>query len=143
MIETVSEWTRHANLRFKVVRSGDAELRVDFGDAGSWSYLGKDSLATPKDEATINLGAMTGKTPDSVLRPVVLHEFGHALGMKGHSDDKKDIMYFQMQEKRRQIPVPIIPMPLFWKSLVKNPSPRDLNTLIRLYNTAGYIAPLH
>ena len=81
VIETASEWTRYANLHFKVVRSGDTELRVDFGDAGSWSYLGKDSLVTPKKDATINLGELTGKTPDSVLRPVVLHEFGHALGL--------------------------------------------------------------
>jgi len=39
-----------------------------------------------------------------------------------------------------------VPMPVtkfIWKSLVKDPSPRDINTQIRLYNTAGYIAPLH
>lgn len=77
------------------------------------------------------------------MQAIMLHEFGHALGMKGHSDTKKDIMYWQMQEKFRQIPAPILPLPIFWKSLVKNPSQRDLNTLIRLYNTAGYIAPLH
>lgn len=77
------------------------------------------------------------------MRAIMLHEFGHALGMKGHSDTKKDIMYFQMQERNRRIPAPMIPLPLFWKSLVKNPSQRDLNTLIRLYNAAGYIAPLH
>ena len=77
------------------------------------------------------------------MRAIMLHEFGHALGMKGHSDDKKDIMFFQIQEKRRQITAPMIPLPIFWKSLPKSPSQRDINTLIRLYNTAGYIAPLH
>ena len=77
------------------------------------------------------------------MRAIMLHEFGHALGIKGHSDSKKDIMYFQMQEKYRRLPVPMPVTQLFWKTLVKNPSQRDINTLIRLYNTAGYIAPLH
>jgi predicted Zn-dependent protease len=77
------------------------------------------------------------------MRAIMLHEFGHALGIKGHSDSKKDIMYFQMQEKYRRIPVPMPVTHLYWKSLVKNPSQRDINTLIRLYNSAGYIAPLH
>ena len=52
-------------------------------------------------------------------------------------------MYLQMQEKCRRVPVPMPVTQLFWKSLVKNPSQRDINTLIRLYNSAGYIAPLH
>jgi predicted Zn-dependent protease len=77
------------------------------------------------------------------MRAIMLHEFGHALGMKGHSDSKKDIMYFQIQQGHFRLNGPTIPLPIFWKSLVKNPSQRDLNTLIRLYNTAGYIAPLH
>jgi len=71
------------------------------------------------------------------MRAIVGHEMGHALGIKGHSDNPKDIMYWQMQEKRYQVPGPIINSPLFWRSLVKQPSQRDVNTLIRLYNFAG------
>jgi predicted Zn-dependent protease len=70
------------------------------------------------------------------MRAIITHEMGHALGIKGHCDNPKDIMYWQMQEKSRQIHVPG-PFPLFWKSLVKNPSQRDINPLIRLYNAAG------
>lgn len=76
------------------------------------------------------------------MRAIMLHEFGHVLGIKGHSDSNKDIMFWQMQEKFRQIPTPILPLPFFWRSLVKQPSQRDMNTLIRLYNSAGYLAPL-
>lgn len=71
------------------------------------------------------------------MRAIITHEMGHALGIKGHSDSKKDIMYWQMQDRKTQIPIPNYPFPVFWKSLVKNPSQRDLNTLIRLYNSAG------
>ncbi|MBZ5513691.1 MAG: tetratricopeptide repeat protein [Acidobacteriia bacterium] len=71
------------------------------------------------------------------MRAIMSHEIGHALGIKGHSESKGDIMYWQVQESIRQIGTPRIPLPLFWRSLVKQPSQRDINTLIRLYNTAG------
>lgn len=71
------------------------------------------------------------------MRAIVSHEFGHALGIKGHSENKGDIMYWHVQEKIRQIGPPGLPLPLFWKSLVKQPSQRDINSLIRLYNSPG------
>ncbi len=73
------------------------------------------------------------------MRAIVLHELGHALGIKGHSKSKGDIMYAYVQERTRQINVPMIPHPLFWRTLVDRPSQRDLNTLIHLYNSAGTI----
>ena len=76
------------------------------------------------------------------MRAIILHEMGHALGIKGHSESKGDIMYWQMQEKTRQVYVPTVPSPVFWKSLVSKPSQRDLNTLIRLCNTAGVVVRL-
>jgi len=75
------------------------------------------------------------------MRAIICHEFGHALGIKGHSDSKKDIMYDTIQEKSRQLRAPSgAPLPIFWRSLVKDPSQRDINTLIRLYKSAGSIA---
>jgi|SRR5208282_382823 len=71
------------------------------------------------------------------MRAIVLHELGHALGIRGHSLSKGDIMYWQVQEKTHRARVPGIYYPFVWKSLVSKPSQRDLNTLIRLYNTPG------
>lgn len=71
------------------------------------------------------------------MRAIIVHEMGHALGIKGHSPRAKDIMYWQMQEKYHQIAAPGIPLPIYWKSLVKQPSQCDLNTLIRIYNSPG------
>jgi predicted Zn-dependent protease len=76
------------------------------------------------------------------MRAIVLHEMGHALGIRGHSSSKGDIMYFQVQEKNRQVRVPGVYYPFVWKSLVSKPSQRDLNTLIRLYNTPGVVIRL-
>lgn len=70
------------------------------------------------------------------MRALVTHELGHALGIKGHSDSKKDIMFFQMQRKVYRTNLGSFPIPL-WKTLVKQPSQRDINTLIRLYNHPG------
>ena len=76
------------------------------------------------------------------MRAITLHELGHALGIKGHSDSKGDIMFWQMQEKSHQVRVPGVYYPYAWKSLVSKPSQRDLNTLIRLYNTPGVVERL-
>lgn len=71
------------------------------------------------------------------MRAVIAHEMGHALGIKGHSDSKKDLMFWQSQEKTRRYSISGIPLPIVWRALVKQPSQRDINTLIRLYNHAG------
>ena len=76
------------------------------------------------------------------MRAIVLHELGHALGIRGHSDSKGDIMYWQVQEKSHQVRVPGVYYPFAWKTLVSKPSQRDLNTLIRLYNTPGAVVRL-
>lgn len=79
--EAALEWTRYANLHFEFVSEGDSELRISFEQGGSWSYVGTDSLTTPQDKPTINLGWLTAKTTDEEIRRVVIHEFGHTLGL--------------------------------------------------------------
>lgn len=68
------EWTQHANLIFEFNDAPDAEIRIAFDpSAGSWSYLGTDCQSIPRDQPTMNLGWLD--------RAVVLHEFGHAIGL--------------------------------------------------------------
>jgi hypothetical protein len=78
------EWTgtEMANLTLTFVFDGDAEVRVAFepGD-GSWSYLGTMAQQIPVTERTMNFGWLTPASPDDEVRRVVLHEFGHALGL--------------------------------------------------------------
>ena len=78
------EWTGSsmANLSLQFVDEGDADIRIAFqqGD-GSWSYLGTMCQQIPADEPTMNYGWLEPDSTDDELRRVVLHEFGHALGL--------------------------------------------------------------
>ena len=119
------------------------EISVSAGGHGGETYewvdfrrLGNEMTGRRIAVIRINLEYPWSKKE---MRAIVLHELGHALGIKGHSKSKGDIMYASMQETSRQIPVPMIPYPLFWRTLVDKPSQRDINTLIHLYNSAGTI----
>jgi len=71
----------------------DAHIRIDFQPGkGSWSHLGKHSKKVPRDRATMNLGWMTLALAEDKARAVVLHEFGHALGLiHEHMNPEKPI----------------------------------------------------
>ncbi|KAK4464982.1 hypothetical protein QBC42DRAFT_195855 [Cladorrhinum samala] len=78
-----SLWTEHANLSFKWVDSGDADIRVNInGDGSSWSYVGTDNLAhkAPKFRQTMNFGWLKDSSSEDEFARVITHEFGHALG---------------------------------------------------------------
>jgi hypothetical protein len=67
------KWSEHANLKLEFGNAVDAEIRIAFGDDGAWSYIGTDCLEIPRDQPTMNLGWQD--------ESVVLHEFGHAIGL--------------------------------------------------------------
>ena len=72
-----------AQLTFEWVEDdADADIRVAFLDGdGSWSYLGIQCRDIPADQPTMNYGWIDANSPDDELQRVVLHEFGHALGL--------------------------------------------------------------
>jgi hypothetical protein len=78
-------WQQYANIKFKFVASGDAQIRIAFMPGqGSWSAIGTDSLVTsyfPKYQPTMNFGWLESGTADQEWERVVVHEFGHALGL--------------------------------------------------------------
>lgn len=76
------EWTRLANLTLDFRNSGPTDIRIAFLQGnGSWSYLGKMCRRISEPKPTMNYGWLTPTSSDDELRRVVLHEFGHALGL--------------------------------------------------------------
>jgi hypothetical protein len=59
-----------------------ADVRISFQPGiGSFSKLGRYAQAVDRTQRTMNLGWMSMALPEAEARAVVLHEFGHALGL--------------------------------------------------------------
>lgn len=80
-------WDNNKKIRLKFIpydgtTSGNVtDIRVVFRPGGSSSYLGSDALRVHKDSPTVYFGWITETAGEDVIRQVVLHEFGHVLGL--------------------------------------------------------------
>jgi hypothetical protein len=64
-------------ISFKEVTDRDAaDIRIDFKNDGSWSYIGRMIRTIPKSEPTMNIGWDISSDIDTGV-----HEIGHTLGM--------------------------------------------------------------
>lgn len=61
-------------------RARTAHVRVSFQCSGHWSFVGRDARHAAEGKATMNI--MLSSQPWEEWRRVVLHEFGHALGLR-------------------------------------------------------------
>jgi hypothetical protein len=74
-------WSNYTSLKFDFGDHSNAEIRVAFVTDGSWSYIGTDCLGIPNSEATMNYGWFDNPVPEAEYSRVIIHEFGHAIGM--------------------------------------------------------------
>lgn len=88
VITVAREWLRYANLdmRFSWVTPVRPELlttniQITFRRGASWSYIGKECLSRPNGSPTMQFGWLDERTDNGEFQRVVLHEFGHALGL--------------------------------------------------------------
>ncbi|MEM5022240.1 matrixin family metalloprotease [Bacillus subtilis] len=81
--EYANQWSRYANIKFQFGNDPNAEIRISFKhpEGGYWSYVGTDNLSIPKDEATMNFEGFNRNTKEEEFSRVVLHEFGHCIGV--------------------------------------------------------------
>ena len=76
-------WTKGdlANLVFDFQDDIDSDIRISFQYDGCWSAVGKTCSQIPKPRPTMNFGWFTRNPNQATIQEVVLHEFGHALGL--------------------------------------------------------------
>lgn len=94
-------WTKHANLildfgfsaangKYRTWSTEDASrvahIRIGFSEPGYWSYVGTDSVSSfaPVNAASMNFSGFAESWPKLMpprWKTVVIHEFGHALGL--------------------------------------------------------------
>ena len=106
---TAQRWTiggvGGANLIFK--RADDdatADIRVAFdAGGGSWSHVGTGARSIAAGNPTMNLGWATEDLDETPFSSVVLHEFGHAIGLLHEHNHpnlvlrwKKDVVYSEL-----------------------------------------------
>ena len=108
-----AELTRLARRTYTI--SGD-EIHIQSDTAGKPSNTAVDF--TVEVTLVVEGDGTTGELTQAAMRTVCLHEFGHAIGLWGHSPDPLDVCHTT--------------------ATTQYPTARDIETLRKLYNT-----PLH
>lgn len=77
------QWTEpgRADLTLEFRDDPDTLIRISFEHTGSWSTLGTSCRLVDSDKPTMNFGWLTTESSQADIEEVVLHEFGHALGL--------------------------------------------------------------
>jgi hypothetical protein len=71
-----------ANLSLDFRKDNNTLVRISFKYSGSWSVIGTTCRQiTDHSKPTMNFGWLTPASTDDEIHRVVLHEFGHALGL--------------------------------------------------------------
>ncbi len=75
-------WSQYANIKFNFMNSGTGDIRVSFDPKkGSYSFIGLDAKNRLTTQETMNLGWINNTKTEMQLKGVILHEFGHTLGL--------------------------------------------------------------
>jgi hypothetical protein len=96
----------------------EAQLTVRFDPSTNDGYTTTNFTDGLITSAAMRIGVKRGEGPD--MEAIAAHEFGHALGIDGHSTVKADLMY------------PVHHMGTPWRVTC-----RDLNTLATIYPPIG------
>jgi hypothetical protein len=102
IVETASKWLKHAHLGFELVDDNDerAEIRIDTQapEDVNYSYLGTQSIGL--EGASMVLGV---RLSSPLFEVIVLHEFGHALGMEHEHQHPQANIPWDLNALRRSL----------------------------------------
>lgn len=75
------EWEKYANVKFVFVSNGNSNVRINLDSKGGQnSLIGTLANSVSQSEETMNLDT-TDFINDQIIKRIVLHEFGHVLGL--------------------------------------------------------------
>lgn len=78
VMQTARKWEKVCGMRFHFGDHEEADISISFKDTVNDSYIGSESRW---HRPSMRLGWLTPESPQEEYDEVVLHEFGHALGM--------------------------------------------------------------
>ncbi|AWM90543.1 peptidase M12 [Pseudomonas sp. 31-12] len=82
----IKQWQPSVNLHFEFVDDGESEIRISTYSATNDSAVGTDALLYEQHQPTLNLNI---EMDHPEFEATVLHEFGHALGLKHEQQHPK------------------------------------------------------
>ena len=105
--QVARQWigVRRANLRFAFLfNRNDTQIRISFKRKGSWSMLGTSCTQNRNlTEPTMNFGWLNARASPEEFEAVVLHEFGHALGLVHEHQNPMNSIQWNRQEVYRDL----------------------------------------
>lgn len=119
-----STWQTLLGNRFRFVYTNDpklSDITVEWWQQAKGAEVGLQTLKWSNNtitEATINIALWNpagGVFNNTQIYGIALHEIGHVLGIRGHSNNPNDIMYYSMDKTTPTL------------------STRDMNTMRMLY----------
>jgi serralysin len=81
VIKMANTWSSVCGIKFDFGNHAVSDIRVAFQCDGHWSHVGRHNAKIAQNKATMNL-QLSDHVSEKELRRVVLHEFGHAIGMQ-------------------------------------------------------------
>lgn len=80
VLKIANEWKQFSGVRFILGFTPQSDIRVSFRTKGWWSYIGSNSSKLRSDSVSLSLDSIY-LYDRAKMRSVVLHEFGHSLGL--------------------------------------------------------------
>jgi hypothetical protein len=99
VMRQVQKWTEACNIKFvQTDRAAGSHLRVDFRRGlGHFSHVGLECKEVPQNERTMNLDMTETSMVSDYNLSVILHEFGHAIGLlHEHSSPASNLRFADM-----------------------------------------------
>ncbi|MER9018777.1 matrixin family metalloprotease [Mesorhizobium sp. M0898] len=80
----VPQWTaaNGAPVEFIFAEGSEGQIRITFDENGNWSLIGRQARNAKPWEPTMSLEDVDAGASETRARRVILHEFGHALGLR-------------------------------------------------------------